>query len=103
MKHESHARISRFMKSERARGQLEEALYRCGVGRSAFYSSLKVLQELGLIFEMRKRVNGKNLLFTELTEKGVKVVKAIEELYTVIKQEYPDKSKRSVLKTGRGE
>ena len=72
-----------------SRGQLEETLYRCGVGRSAFYSSLKVLQELGLIFEVRKRVNGKNLLFTELTEKGVKVVKEIEELYTVIKQEYP--------------
>ena len=50
-----------------SRGQLEKTLYRCGVGRSAFYSSLKVLQELGLIFEVRRRVDGKNLLFTELT------------------------------------
>ncbi len=45
-----------------SRGQLEEALRRNGVGRSAFYSSLNVLFELGLIFEVRKRVDGKNLL-----------------------------------------
>ena len=73
-----------------SRGQLEETLDRCGVGRSAFYSSLKVLQELGLIFEERKRVDGKNLLFTELTEKGDKIVKAIDELYTAIDQEFPE-------------
>ena len=63
------------------------------MGRSAFYSSLKVLGELGLIFEVRKRVDGKNLLFTELTEKGVKVVKAIDELYTVIEQEFPEQQR----------
>ena len=73
-----------------SRGQLEAALDRSGVGRSAFYSSLKVLSELGLIFEVRKRVNGKNLLFTELTEKGVKVVKAIDELYSLFEQEFPE-------------
>ena len=73
-----------------SRGQFEEALDTSGVGRSAFYSSLKVLSELGLIFEVRKRVNGKNLLFTELTEKGVKVVKAIDELYSLFEQEFPE-------------
>ena len=73
-----------------SRGQLEAALDRSGVGRSAFYSSLKVLSELGLIFEVRKRVNCKNLLFTELTEKGVKVVKAIDELYSLFEQEFPE-------------
>ena len=72
------------------RRQLEAALDASGVGRSAFYSSLKVLSELGLIFEVRKRVDGKNLLFTELTEKGEKIVKAIDELYTVIEQELPE-------------
>ena len=76
-----------------SRGQLEETLDMSGVGRSAFYSSLKVLKELGLIFEVRKRVDGKNLLFTELTKKGDKIVNAIDELYTVIEQEYPDKNK----------
>ena len=85
-----------------SRGQLEETLGRSGVGRSAFYSSLKVLKELELIFEVRKRVKGKNLLFTELTEKGEIVVKAIDELYTVIEQEYPEKNKRRVLKTDLG-
>ncbi len=86
-----------------SRGQLEEKLDRNGVGRSAFYSSLKVLHELGLIFETRKRVDGKNLLFTELTEKGDKIVKAINELYTAIEQEYPEKNKQSVLKIDHGE
>ena len=85
------------------RGQLEAALDESGVGRSGFYSSLKVLKELGLIFEVRRRVDGKNLLFTELTEKGDKIVNAIDELYTVIEQEYPEKNKQRVLKTGRGE
>ena len=60
------------------------------VGRSAFYTSLKILQELGLIFEVRKRVDGKNLLFTELTEKGDKVVKAIDELYLLFEEMYPE-------------
>ena len=74
-----------------SRGQLEKTLYRCGVGRSAFYSSLKVLQELGLIFEVRKRVKGKNLLFTKLTEKGELVVKAIDELYSLFfEQMFPE-------------
>ena len=58
-----------------SRGQLEETLDMSGVGRSAFYSSLKVLKEWGLIFEVRKRVDGKNVLFTELTEKVDKLVK----------------------------
>ena len=73
-----------------SREQLEAALDENGVGRSAFYSSLKVLSELGLIFGVRKRFAGKNLLFTELTEKGKKVVKAIDELITVIEQEFPE-------------
>ena len=59
-----------------------------------FYTNLKVLQELGLIFEVRKRVDGKNLLFTELTEKGDKVVKAIDILYAAIEIEYPEENKR---------
>ncbi len=77
-----------------SRGQFEEALGKNGVGRSGFYTSLKVLQELGLIFEVRKRVDGKNLLFTELTEKGDKVVKAIDKLYAAIEIEYPEENKR---------
>ena len=60
------------------------------MGRSAFYSSLKVLQELGLIINVRRRVDGKNLLFTELTEKGDKVVKAIDELYSLFEQMFPE-------------
>ena len=35
-----------------SRGQLEDRLSGNGVGRSAFYSSLKVLHELGLIVEV---------------------------------------------------
>ena len=73
-----------------SRGQLEAALAENGVGRSAFYSSLDVLFELGLIFEVRKRVGGKNLLFTELTEKGDKVVTAIDELYLLFEQMFPE-------------
>ncbi len=73
-----------------SRGQLEAALGKSGVGRSAFYSSLGVLSELGLIFEVRKRVDGKNLVFTGLTEKGDKVVKAIDELYSIFEQEFPE-------------
>ncbi len=73
-----------------SRGQLEAALAKSGVGRSAFYSSLGVLSELGLIYEVRKRARGKNLLFTELTEKGDKVVKAIDELHSLFEQEFPE-------------
>lgn len=73
-----------------SRGQLEAVLDRSGVGRSALYSSLRALSELGLILEVRGRVGGKNLLFTELTERGIKVVKAIDELNTIIEEEFPE-------------
>jgi len=46
--------------------------------------------ELGLIFEVRKRVGGKNLLFTELTEKGDKAVTAIDELYLLFEEMFPE-------------
>lgn len=65
-----------------SRGQLEAELGKMGVGRTAFYSSIDVLLELGLIVEERRRVDGKNLLFTKLTEKGEKISEAIDELYT---------------------
>ena len=61
-----------------------------GVGRSTFYSSLGVLFELGFIFGVRKRVGGKNLLFTELTEKGDKVVTAIDGLYLLFVEMFPE-------------
>ena len=73
-----------------SRGVLEASLAESGVGRSAFYSSLKVLGELGLIVEERKRVDGKNLVFTDLTEKGGNIAEAIVELYTVMEQEFPE-------------
>ncbi len=73
-----------------SRGLLEAALDRSGVGRSAFYSSLDVLLELGLIFKVQKRVDGKNLVFTELSEKGKKIAEATTVLYKVIEQEFPE-------------
>ncbi len=73
-----------------SRGELEAVIAESGVGRSAFYSSLGVLSELGLIFEVRKRVGGKSLVFTELTEKGDKVVKVIDGLYLLFEQEFPE-------------
>ncbi len=73
-----------------SRGVLEALLAESGVGRSALYSSLKVLGELGLIFEVRKRVRDKNLVFTELTEKGKMIAKAIDELYTAIEPGVPE-------------
>jgi DNA-binding HxlR family transcriptional regulator len=60
------------------------------VGRSGFYSSLKILDERGLIVREGKRVDGKNLVYTELTEKGNKITKAVFELYQVIEQEFPE-------------
>ena len=73
-----------------SRGVLEALLAESGVGRSALYSSLKVLGELGLIFEVRKRVRDKNLVFTELTEKGKNIAEAIDELYAIIEEEFPE-------------
>ena len=73
-----------------SRGELEEILSRNGVGRSAFYSSLNDLRELGFIVEVRKRVRDKNLVLTELTEKGEKIVKVIDEIHTVIEQEFQE-------------
>ncbi len=76
---------------ERAsRGVLEASLAESGVGSTAFYSSLKVLGELGLIVRERKRVDGKNLVFTGLSEKGGKIAEAVMELYEATSQEFPE-------------
>ncbi len=73
-----------------SRRVLEGALRGTGAGRTAYYSSLKVLTELGLIVRERKRFDGKNLVNTKLTEKGKKIADTIVELYAVIKQEFPE-------------
>ena len=73
-----------------SRGELEEVLGRSGVGRTAFYSSLDILGELGLIVRERERVDGKNLVRTKLTEKGIEIAEATMEYYKVIEQEFPE-------------
>jgi DNA-binding MarR family transcriptional regulator len=73
-----------------SRRVLGTALKRTGAGRTAYYSSLKILDELGLIVRKRKRVRDKNLVFTELTEKGKNIAEAIDELYAIIEEEFPE-------------
>jgi hypothetical protein len=40
---------------------------------------------------------------TNLTEERENIVKEIDELYTIFEQEYPQKNKRRMFKTNRGE
>jgi DNA-binding PadR family transcriptional regulator len=55
-----------------------------GVGKSAFYSSIHALAELGLIEEKRVRLGGVSVKVTELTPKGVSVAKKVDELFSYL-------------------
>ena len=59
---------------------------RDGVGRSAFYSSIRVLGELGLIEETRfKNQKGVSRKNTTLTPLGVSVAEKVSELVLLLK------------------
>jgi DNA-binding transcriptional ArsR family regulator len=91
---------SRFAKLDNARGSLrllhilgnrvapmsrstfQEFAERSGVGKSAFYSSIRALRELGLIEEKRVMNKGVSLKVTELTPRGVSVAKNVSELFS---------------------
>ncbi len=53
-----------------------------GVGKSAFYSSIRTLAELGLIDVKRVSMGGASVKVTELTSEGVSVTKKISELFS---------------------
>jgi DNA-binding PadR family transcriptional regulator len=55
-----------------------------GVGKSAFYSSIHALAELGLIEEKRVRLGGVSVKVTELTPRGVSVVRKVDGLLSVL-------------------
>lgn len=95
--------ISRFVKLDKARGALtllhilgnrgppmSRTIFlrfaeRGGVGRSAFYSSIRVLGELGLIEETRiKNKEGVSLKNTALTPLGVSVAGKVSELFLLL-------------------
>ncbi len=91
---------SRFAKLDKARGSLRllhilgnrippmsrsiflKFAERSGVGKSAFYSSIRALRELGLIEEKRVRNRSVSLKVTELTPRGVSVAKKVSELFS---------------------
>ncbi len=96
---------SRFAKLDKARGSLRllhilgnrippmsrstflKFAERSGVGKSAFYSSIRALRELGLIEEKRVRNGGVSLKVTELTPRGVSVAKRVSELLSDLSNE----------------
>ena len=57
---------------------------RTGVGKSAFYNSIRALIELGLIEEKRVRRKDASLKIAVLTPRGVSVAKKVDELFSVL-------------------
>jgi len=50
------------------------------VGRTAFYSGLRTLREFGLIEESQDTREGKRVIHTALTEKGLAVAKLVWDM-----------------------
>ena len=53
-----------------------------GVGKSAFYSSIQTLGELGLIEEKRVRLGEASVVVTDLTSTGASIAKKVSELFS---------------------
>ncbi len=67
---------------QRSRSTFQEFAERSGVGKSAFYSSIRALLELGLIEEKRVRMGGASVKATELTPRGVTIALKVSELFS---------------------
>jgi len=67
-----------------SRSQLIDELAEEGVGRSAFYSSLKTLKDLGLVVD--EKIQGRNRMAvgTRLTSKGLEIPGAVNQLVDVM-------------------
>jgi len=60
---------------------------RTGVGKSAFYSSIQTLAELGLIEEKRVKRGDVTVKETKLTPRGVSIAKKISELHRICRMD----------------
>ncbi|MBA7698997.1 hypothetical protein ES703_107681 [subsurface metagenome] len=69
------------------RGKMIEDLRQRGVGRTAFYSSLKTLVDLDLLEDRRVSVGNRRFVETCLTQKGSDVVKSLVDLSRFLRDE----------------
>ena len=58
-----------------------------GVGRTAFYSSLDCLKELGLLEDYQDKHKKKKLTFSMLTSKGRDIAEKVEEIAELLSAE----------------
>ena len=61
-----------------------EELAEEGVGRSAFYSSLKTLKDLGLVVDEKTKGRDRMAVGTRLTSKGLEIAGAVNQLVDVM-------------------
>ena len=67
------------------RQELIEQLGREGIGRTSFYSSHKTLKDIGLIEDVSEVRDGKRVILTQFTEKGLKVASKLVEIVQSLK------------------
>jgi hypothetical protein len=56
------------------------------IGATAFYSSLKVLKNLGLVEEIKDETKRRRVTLTALTEKGGKIAEKIIEIQRILRE-----------------
>ncbi len=76
--------ILRYYHGPETRGELEEEAKRMSLGRTALYSAIKALKEAGLIHEISFNLDGKRVVTTNLTEKGLAVAEKLIEIREII-------------------
>jgi len=69
-----------------SRSQLIRELAKEGVGRSALFSSLKTLRDLGLIVDEKILRGNRKAVGTRLTSKGLEIAEIINQLVNVLEK-----------------
>ena len=80
-------KVLSFQKTRLSRGLQILLLKHEGVGRTAFYSSLNCLKELGLLEDYREKHKKTKLTFSMLTSKGRAIAEKIEEIAEILTTE----------------
>lgn len=76
--------ILRYHFGPQTRGDLEEEAKRMSLGRTALYSAIKALREAGLVQETPLNLDGKRVVTTYFTEKGLAVAEKLIEIREII-------------------
>jgi len=67
-----------------SRGQLIDRLQEYGIGRTSFYVTLNTLEDLGILEDETKNMDGKRFIVTKLTIRGRMIAEHLMDIERIL-------------------